>query len=81
MTVIEVDFAGPLYAEGSGFPAKVYIVIIACAVPKAIHLEMLNSVSTDCFLKAFRRFVTRRGMCSTIYSKNAKTQASCFSQK
>ncbi|GFR15005.1 integrase catalytic domain-containing protein [Trichonephila clavata] len=30
-------------------------------------------MSTEQFLLAFRRFISRRGLCSTIYSDNAKT--------
>lgn len=30
-------------------------------------------MSTASFLRAFRRFVARRGLCHTIYADNAKT--------
>ncbi|GFR11977.1 uncharacterized protein TNCT_461911 [Trichonephila clavata] len=42
-----VDFAGPLYLkEGS----KVYISLFTCAVTRNVHLELLSSLSTECFI-------------------------------
>lgn len=73
--VIGVDFAGPLYAgeERGHTEQKMYIVIFTCAVTRAVHLELMKSTSSECFIHAFRRFVARRGMCKTIYSDNARS--------
>ncbi|XP_035230662.1 uncharacterized protein LOC118202597 [Stegodyphus dumicola] len=60
-----VDFAGPLFTKNGD---KVYICLFTCAV----HLEIVSSLSTEHFLLAFRRFVSRRGVCRTINSGNAK---------
>ena len=65
-----VDFAGPLYCKSQD---KVYIALFTCAVTRAIHLELVSDMTTEKFLLAFRRFVSRRGLCKTIYSDNAKT--------
>ena len=40
---------------------------------RAIHLELVTDMTTEKFLLAFRRFVSRRGLCKTIHSDNAKT--------
>lgn len=37
---------------------------------KATHLEVVSDLTTDAFLAALRRFVSRRGKCSNIYSDN-----------
>jgi len=62
-----IDLAGPLFLkEGK----KAYIVLFTCAVYRALHLEIVLSLSTDSFLNALRRFIARRGRVSTIYSDN-----------
>lgn len=52
---------------------KVYIALFTCAVTRAIHLELVSDMTTENFLLAFRRFLSRRGFCNTIYSDNART--------
>lgn len=39
-------------------------------VTRAIHLELLLSLSTQDFQAALSRFMARRGQCSPIYSDN-----------
>lgn len=71
--VTGIDFAGPLYTKDQGRNKKSYILLFTCAVTRAIHLELVTDMSIDSFLKAFRRFVARRGVCRVIFSDNAKT--------
>ena len=66
-----VDFAGPLYVKPDN--KKVYIALFTCAVTRAVHLELVTDLSADAFLLAFRRFISRRGICNVIYSENART--------
>ena len=68
-----IDFTGPLYISNAGKLEKIYICLFTCAVTRSIHLELVSKLSTDSFLRAFRRFVARRGMVSTIYTDNAPT--------
>jgi hypothetical protein len=71
-TVTGVDYAGPLFC--SDFPSqKFYVCLFTCAVVRAIHLELTDSLSTEGFLLALRRFASRRGLPSVIYSDNAQT--------
>jgi len=56
--VIGIDLGGPLHLQDN---QKSWFVIFTCAVYRAIHLELVTSLSTEGFLQAFRRFVGRRG--------------------
>ncbi|GBN01752.1 hypothetical protein AVEN_106874-1 [Araneus ventricosus] len=67
---VGIDFAGPIYTKNTD---KAYIALFACAVTRAIHLEVVSSLSTEHFLLAFRRFISRRGICHTVNSDNAMT--------
>ncbi|GFR25222.1 integrase catalytic domain-containing protein [Trichonephila clavata] len=68
-----VDFAGPIYIKSKTGSEKAYIVLFTSAVTRAIHLEVATNLSTETFLLAFKRFISRRGLCKTIYSDNAKS--------
>lgn len=65
--VTGIDLCGPLHLKNG---SKCWIVIFTCAVYRATHLELVTSLSTDNFLLALRRFISRRGRPSTIYSDN-----------
>ncbi|KAG8174458.1 hypothetical protein JTE90_018795 [Oedothorax gibbosus] len=60
--VLGMDFAGPLYVKtGAKMSQKVWICLFTCAVYRAVHFELISSLSTDAFLQGFRRFIGRRG--------------------
>ncbi len=67
-----VDYAGPFPVKaqaGRGWKTiKSWMALFVCMASKAVHLEMVDSLSTEAFLAAFRRFVSRRGMCAHMYS-------------
>ncbi|GBM16070.1 hypothetical protein AVEN_163115-1 [Araneus ventricosus] len=65
---VGIDFACPIYTGNTG---KAYKVLFTCAVTRAIHLEVVSSLSTEHFLLAFRRFISRRGICHKVNSDNA----------
>ena len=74
---VRVDFAGPMYvrdifAKGGGMN-KVYIALFTCATSRAVHLELLPSLTAESFIKALARFKGRRGTPTLIVSDNGKT--------
>lgn len=71
-SVTGVDFAGPMFCcDFVGH--KFYLLLFTCAVMRGVHLELVDSLSLESFLLAFRRFSARRGLPAVIYSDNAKT--------
>ena len=71
---VGVDFAGPLYCKGhKGSMIKTYIALFTCCLTRAIHLELINELTTLSFLNCFKRFTSRRGTPSLVVSDNAKT--------
>jgi len=67
-----VDYAGPfnlrLMAGRSKLTYKAYLAIFVCFKTRAVHLEVVSSLSTEAFLATFRRFISRRGKPATIHS-------------
>ena len=53
--------------------AKCYVCLFTCASTRAVHLELLRSLTVESFLLAFRRFASRRGLPAILISDNAKT--------
>ena len=79
-TITGVDFTGALYVRTEGQEAKVYICLFTCANSQAIHLEVVNDLSLESFLLAFRRFVSRRSLPVTMISDNTSTYLSAASE-
>ncbi|KAJ0177792.1 hypothetical protein K1T71_006665 [Dendrolimus kikuchii] len=65
--VTGIDLAGPLFLRSN---QKCWIVLFTCAVYRAVHLELTESLSTNSFLMTLRRFIARRGRPRTIYTDN-----------
>ena len=51
-----------------------YAALFTCAVIRAIHIELVNTLSCEDFLHNFRCFVSRNGFPQIILSNNA----TCF---
>ncbi|XP_011859715.1 PREDICTED: uncharacterized protein LOC105557156 [Vollenhovia emeryi] len=69
-----VDFCGPIFIrEGrrkNSKHIKAYVAVLVCMATKAVHLEVVSDLSTDAFLNAFKRFISRRGKPSDVFSDN-----------
>lgn len=65
-----VDCFGPFGIKQGRSEVKRYGCIFTCLTTRAIHMEKLNSLDTNSFINAFRRFVSRRGVPSKIWSDN-----------
>ncbi|XP_063920382.1 uncharacterized protein LOC135135288 [Zophobas morio] len=72
---VGVDFGGPLLIkEGRGKgkrTTKSYICLFICLSTKAVHLELVGDLTSDSFLSALKRLISRRGNISFVLSDNA----------
>ncbi|XP_055714369.1 uncharacterized protein LOC129808610 [Phlebotomus papatasi] len=73
-SVCGVDFCGPVLTRPSfrrgGASYQTYICVFVCFVTKAVHIEVVSSLSTEAFIAALRRFSSRRGVPGHIYCDN-----------
>ncbi|XP_063387436.1 uncharacterized protein LOC134673395 isoform X2 [Cydia fagiglandana] len=71
-----VDYAGPFdtcLARGRGLRTfKSYICVFVCTATKAVHLELASELTTEAYLAALRRFISRRGRCSRLISDQGR---------
>lgn len=69
-----VDLCGPFAIKASPLrndrSIKVWVVTFVCLVTKAVHLDIVSSLSSEHFIAAFGRFCSRRGTSSEIWSDN-----------
>ena len=69
-----VDYFGPLYIKEKKWrnrtTLKVYGCVFICMSTKAVNIEIVNNLTTDVFLAAFRRFISLRAVPSEVYSDN-----------
>jgi len=72
-SVTGIDFAGPFVVR-SGIRRvvgkKAWIAVLICFATRAVHLEVVEDMTSEAFLACLRRFMARRGRCATIYSEN-----------
>ena len=72
-----IDYGGPFVIKnGYGRTTKrikIFIAIFVCFVTKAVHIEMVCDCTTFTFLNALKRFISRRGKPSHLYSDNGTT--------
>jgi hypothetical protein len=67
-----VDYAGPVslkFNQGRGTRFyKDWVAVFVCFSTSAIHLEVATDYSSEVFIKAYKRFISRRGICKTLRS-------------
>ena len=69
-----MDYAGP---TGNRSPTNVFIALFTCAVVLAVYLEVPEDLSSESFIRAFRKFVSGRGVPGRLTSDNAKNVKDC----
>ncbi|VEN44957.1 unnamed protein product [Callosobruchus maculatus] len=73
-TSVGVDYAGYFNLKdkrGRGSRiSKCWLCLFICFTTRAIHIEVVTSLTTEDFMKAFKRLISRRGKPSNVYSDN-----------
>ena len=71
---VGIDFTGSITvcnpSDSEDLPIKVYVCLFTCTVTRAVHLELCDSLTTEEFLLALRRFCAKFGVPSLIISDN-----------
>ncbi len=69
---VGVDYAGPLYIKYGPIRKptviKAYVGVFVSMTIKAVHLELISDLTAESFIAALRRFTSRRGHPSMIWS-------------
>ena len=72
--VTSTDYASPIYYRTkSKKESQAYILLFSCSLSRAAHLELTPNLTTNEFIKCFKRFTALSGRPKTVYSDNAKT--------
>ncbi|XP_059057418.1 uncharacterized protein LOC131851009 [Achroia grisella] len=73
-TQVGIDFSGAINIRSNMQHnckyTKEYICLIICLATRAINLELVGDLFTHSFINALKRFISRRGICTSIQSDN-----------
>ncbi len=72
-SITGVYYTEALIVTDGKIDKKVYIALFTCAITRAIHLELVADNSCETFIRAFRRFVSRRSCPRIMMSDNSTT--------
>lgn len=67
---VGLDYFGPLLVKQGRTNVKRWIALFTCLTVRAVHLEVVNSLTTSSCVSAVRRFIGRRGAPIEFYSDN-----------
>ena len=60
-TYCGIDCFGPFYVKEARKELKKYGLLFTCMCSRAVHIEMLDDLTTDAFINALRTFIAIRG--------------------
>jgi len=65
-------YLSPLYVKDTNGASKVWMYLFTCLVTRAVHLKLMNNMSSEDSLMGLRRFVASRGTSIEIIMAHAK---------
>uniref|UniRef100_A0A1I7W353 Integrase catalytic domain-containing protein n=1 Tax=Loa loa TaxID=7209 RepID=A0A1I7W353_LOALO len=69
---VGLDLFGPVLIKEDHVKAKRWVALFTCLATRAVHLKLMETMSTEQFVQAFRGFISRRKQPQHIISDNAK---------
>ncbi|CAH2218177.1 jg24405 [Pararge aegeria aegeria] len=69
-TCCAVDYFGPMNVTLGRRHEKRWGALFTCLTTRAVHIELVTSLTTSSMIMALRRFAARRGMPKILYSDN-----------
>ena len=69
-TFCGLDYFGPIVVSVGRRTEKRYVALFTCLTTRALHLEVVQSLSADSAVLALRRFISRRGTPTEVWSDN-----------
>ena len=75
-STVGIDYFGPLMIKQRRGQVKRYGCLFTCFTTRAVHIEIAHTLTTDSFLAAFCRFMSRRGKPEVVYSDNGTNLSS-----
>ncbi|XP_065088007.1 uncharacterized protein LOC135709538 [Ochlerotatus camptorhynchus] len=71
---VGIDYFGPMLVKVGRSQVKRWVALFTCLTIRAVHMEVVHTLSAQSCIMAFRRFVARRGAPLEVYSDNG----TCF---
>ena len=69
---IGLDYVGPLFVKFTSEEVrKGWICLFTCCSTRAAHIAVVPNMTSEAFLRCFRRFVARRSRPSLVVPDNA----------
>jgi hypothetical protein len=69
-THVGMDVFGPFHVKDQRTERKRWGLVITCLYSRAVHIEILDQMSTDSLILALRNFMALRGPIRTVISDN-----------
>ncbi|XP_062713078.1 uncharacterized protein LOC134290086 [Aedes albopictus] len=69
-TFTGLDYFGPLIVKRRRCNEKRWVALFTCLTVRAVHVEVVHTLSTESCRLAIRRFISRRGAPQQIFSDN-----------
>lgn len=77
-----LDFCGPFLVRRKAgrktkssvvIEEKAWIIVFICLVTRAVHVDVVFSLTIEAFMEVFEKFIYRKGQCFELWSDNGTT--------